>query len=122
VMVSTFPVLYICCALMDFSTGNVHVVFFCPQDEKEIGDELIKDVQKRALRMEGTITGEHGIGLSLRTMLVEEVGSADVDMMRNVCIQTSSCVETTNQEAIQIKLSLDPKGILNPEKVFKIRA
>jgi D-lactate dehydrogenase (cytochrome) len=98
------------------------VVFFCPQDRKEKGDELIKDVQRRALRMEGTITGEHGIGLSLRDMLVEEVGSAGVDMMRNVCIQAPSCIETTNQEAIQIKLSLDPKGILNPEKVFKIQA
>jgi D-lactate dehydrogenase (cytochrome) len=107
---------------MDFLTGNVHVVFFCPQDRKEKGEELIRDVQRRALRMEGTITGEHGIGLSLRDMLVEEVGSAGVDMMRNVCIRTASCIETTNQEAIQIKLSLDPKGILNPEKVFKIQA
>lgn len=121
-MVSTFFVLYNCFALIDFSTGNVHVVFFCPQDRKEKGDELIKDVQRRALRMEGTITGEHGIGLSLRDMLVEEVGSAGVDMMRNVCIQTPSCIETTNQEVIQIKLSLDPKGILNPDKVFKIQA
>jgi D-lactate dehydrogenase (cytochrome) len=34
--------------------------------------------------MEGTITGEHGIGLSLRDMLQEEIGLAGVDMTRRV--------------------------------------
>jgi D-lactate dehydrogenase (cytochrome) len=38
----------------------------------------------RALRMEGTITGEHGIGLSLRDMLVEEIGNSGVDLSRKV--------------------------------------
>lgn len=71
-------------ALTNFIIGNVHVAFFCPQDMKEKGEQLIRDVQKRALRMEGTITGEHGVGLSLRDMLIEEVGGAGVDMMRNV--------------------------------------
>jgi len=37
--------------------------------------------------MEGTITGEHGIGLSLRDMLVEEVGQSGVDFMRKVYLQ-----------------------------------
>jgi len=36
------------------------------------------------LSMEGTITGEHGIGLSLRDMLLEEIGTAGVDMTRKV--------------------------------------
>lgn len=75
-------------ALTEAFTGNVHVVFFCPQDMRAKGEQLIKDVQRRALRMEGTITGEHGIGLSLRDMLLEEVGNAGVDMMRNVCMSS----------------------------------
>ncbi len=44
----------------------------------------MQDIQKRALRMEGTITGEHGIGLSLRDMLREEIGDSGVDMTRKV--------------------------------------
>jgi D-lactate dehydrogenase (cytochrome) len=49
-----------------------------------LGERLIQDVQKRALKMEGTITGEHGIGLSLRDMLQEEIGLTGVDMTRRV--------------------------------------
>lgn len=50
--------------------------------------------------MEGTITGEHGIGLSLRDMLIEEVGSAGVEMMRTVCIQEPTYIDIANQEVI----------------------
>jgi D-lactate dehydrogenase (cytochrome) len=60
-------------------------VFFCPSEKRALGERLIQDVQKRALKMEGTITGEHGIGLSLRDMLQEEIGLAGVDMTRRVC-------------------------------------
>jgi D-lactate dehydrogenase (cytochrome) len=59
-------------------------VFFCPPEKRALGEQLIQDVQKRALKMEGTITGEHGIGLSLRDMLQEEIGVAGVDMTRKV--------------------------------------
>jgi D-lactate dehydrogenase (cytochrome) len=59
-------------------------VFFCPPEKGALGEQLIQDVQKRALKMEGTITGEHGIGLSLRDMLQEEIGVAGVDMTRKV--------------------------------------
>ena len=34
--------------------------------------------------MEGTVTGEHGIGLALRDMLEEELGENAIDMMRKV--------------------------------------
>lgn len=69
----------------DNFVGNMHVVFFCPPHERALGESLIRDVQRRALRMEGTITGEHGIGLSLRDMLPEEIGIAGVDLTRKVC-------------------------------------
>jgi D-lactate dehydrogenase (cytochrome) len=65
-------------------TGNVHVVFLCPRQKRDLGEQLIQDIQRRALRMEGTITGEHGIGLPLRDMLIEEIGNSGVDMTRGV--------------------------------------
>lgn len=64
--------------------GNIHVVIVCPQSEKAKGADIIAEVQKLAIEMEGTITGEHGIGLSLRDMLVEELGNDTIDLMRRV--------------------------------------
>ncbi|KAF2203993.1 D-lactate dehydrogenase [Delitschia confertaspora ATCC 74209] len=93
-----------CSTLGHIGDGNVHVVFFCPGEKRALGEKLIEDIQRMALRMEGTITGEHGIGLSLRDMLIEEVGHAGVDMMRKV------------------KLALDPKCILNCDKVIRMEA
>lgn len=39
---------------------------------------------QRALAMDGTITGEHGIGLKKRGYLLEELGEETVDAMRKV--------------------------------------
>jgi D-lactate dehydrogenase (cytochrome) len=54
---------------------------------------------KRALAMDGTSTGEHGIGEGKIKYLEEELGQG-VEVMR------------------QIKRVLDPSGILNPGKIF----
>ncbi len=56
----------------------------------------------RALAMEGTCTGEHGIGLHKQGFLVDEAGSGAVEMMRT------------------LKRALDPKNILNPGKIFTL--
>ncbi len=56
---------------------------------------------RRALEMDGTCTGEHGIGLGKQEWLVEELGEA-VDLMRS------------------IKRAFDPANILNPGKVFQL--
>jgi D-lactate dehydrogenase (cytochrome) len=56
---------------------------------------------RRALEMDGTCTGEHGIGIGKQDWLIEELGDA-VDLMR------------------QIKRALDPKDLFNPGKIFQL--
>jgi len=83
--------------------GNFHTTVLHGAADKEKARKIIHDVQKRAIELEGTITGEHGIGLEYRDMLVNELGPSYVDMMR------------------QVKLALDPHCLLNPDKLFRIR-
>jgi D-lactate dehydrogenase (cytochrome) len=82
--------------------GNFHVVFSIdPANAHEL--EEVRTINgrlvRRALAMDGTCTGEHGIGLGKQEYLVEELGEA-VDLMRT------------------IKRVLDPLGVLNPGKIF----
>ena len=44
---------------------------------------------KRAVEMEGTVTGEHGVGLVKRDYLEHELGESTVDAMRRVSLDTS---------------------------------
>lgn len=82
--------------------GNFHVIFAldpnAAEERREV-KELNQRLVARALEMDGTCTGEHGIGLGKKDYLVDELGAA-VDVMR------------------QVKMALDPKGILNPGKIF----
>ena len=47
---------------------------------------------KRAVEMEGTVTGEHGVGLIKRDYLNHELGESTVDAMRKV-IKSTQCLE-----------------------------
>lgn len=58
---------------------------------------------KRAVEMEGTVTGEHGVGLVKRDYLEHELGVTTVDTMR------------------QIKKALDPLCLLNTDKVVRMQ-
>ena len=83
--------------------GNFHLSYLMdPHDANEIAlvEELNVKMVQRALRLGGTCTGEHGIGLHKMGYLVEEAGLGAVDLMRS------------------IKRALDPKNIMNPGKVF----
>ncbi|HZQ62452.1 MAG TPA: FAD-linked oxidase C-terminal domain-containing protein [Casimicrobiaceae bacterium] len=80
--------------------GNFHlVVLFDPasREERQKAEDLAKRVSQRAIRMGGTCTGEHGVGVHKLDALVQEHGEA-VDVMR------------------AIKRALDPLDILNPGK------
>lgn len=82
--------------------GNFHVlVLFDDKDPAEIArvEAFCVRLNARALAMDGTCTGEHGIGQGKQPFLIEELGPA-VDVMR------------------QIKRALDPDNIMNPEKIF----
>jgi D-lactate dehydrogenase (cytochrome) len=83
--------------------GNFHFGYLLDPDdpkEREIAEKLNHDLVARALRLEGTCTGEHGVGLHKMGFLVDEAGAGAVDMMRT------------------IKRALDPKNIMNPGKIF----
>ena len=85
--------------------GNFHFGYLLdPHDpnERERAEELNHKLVARALRLEGTCTGEHGVGLHKMDFLVTEAGAGAVDMMRT------------------IKRALDPKNIMNPGKVFAL--
>ncbi len=82
--------------------GNFHAVFMIdPDSEAELAEaEAFNErIVRRAIAMEGTCTGEHGIGMGKMGFLEEEFGAAGVAAMRAV------------------KAALDPQGIMNPGKV-----
>lgn len=83
--------------------GNFHVVVFHnPGDDVELERirAFAKRLAMRAIAMEGTCTGEHGIGQGKMALLRTELGAA-VDAME------------------KIKMALDPAGILNPGKIIE---
>jgi D-lactate dehydrogenase (cytochrome) len=84
--------------------GNFHLIFMIdPQSPEEIAEasRLNDRMVTRALAMEGTCTGEHGIGYGKMDFLLAEHGEA-VSVMRS------------------IKQALDPDNILNPGKIIRI--
>lgn len=84
--------------------GNFHLsVLFNGKDPADVArvEAFVARLNARALSMDGTCTGEHGIGQGKMTYLAEEMGTA-LDVMRS------------------IKKSLDPDNIFNPGKIFRL--
>jgi D-lactate dehydrogenase (cytochrome) len=85
--------------------GNFHLSYLMdPNDAEEAAkvEELNVLMVRRALRLEGTCTGEHGVGLHKMGYLLEEAGAPAVAAMR------------------AIKQALDPLNIMNPGKLFAV--
>jgi glycolate oxidase subunit GlcD len=81
--------------------GNIHATFlFTPEDldEEQRADEACEELFDLALRLGGTVTGEHGIGWLKRGQLERQLGSVGYDMH------------------LRIKQAFDPKDLLNPGK------
>ena len=57
-------------------------------NEKKVAEGVIHRMVKRAVEMEGTVTGEHGVGLVKRDYLAHELGETTVDAMRRVGLAT----------------------------------
>lgn len=90
-------------ALGHVGDGNFHESILYdgadPEQRKKIG-ECVTRMVDRALEMEGTCTGEHGIGLGKKSSLIKELGVDAIGVMQNV------------------KASLDPDWLMNPGKIF----
>ena len=83
--------------------GNLHPTFLTDErnaDEIHRVHEAFKEIFDEAIRLGGTITGEHGIGLAKKEFLPKFAGEAQMRVMR------------------ELRSVLDPKGILNPGKMF----
>lgn len=72
--------------------GNFHAILLYNDAEHGVADALVHRMVKRAIEMEGTATGEHGIGLVKRDYLEHEIGAGAVDMMRKVSSKHTSCI------------------------------
>jgi D-lactate dehydrogenase (cytochrome) len=85
--------------------GNFHLtllVDLADNDEVARAKALNERLVARALAMDGTCTGEHGVGQGKMAYLPAEHGEAAIDVMR------------------AIKRALDPDGIMNPGKIVAL--
>jgi D-lactate dehydrogenase (cytochrome) len=83
--------------------GNFHFGYLVdPEDPEQwaLAESLNDRLVARAIRLAGTCTGEHGVGLHKQGYLLDQAGEGAVEMMR------------------AIKRTLDPDNILNPGKIF----
>jgi len=84
--------------------GNIHVnIMVDERDEEEFrrGQSLVKDIFAETLRLGGTISGEHGVGLTKAPYIGMEIDRNEIDLMMG------------------IKRLFDHRNILNPGKIFQ---
>ncbi len=79
--------------------GNFHTIVAVREEDYPRAEAYVERLVERALELEGTISGEHGVGLRKRKYLAAEHGPAVAWMRR-------------------LKETFDPKGILNPGKIL----
>ena len=76
---------------------------------------------KRAVEMEGTVTGEHGVGLIKRDYLAHELGETTVDAMRKASSGILHSAITADSIVFQLKQAFDPLCLLNCDKVVRVQ-
>lgn len=83
--------------------GNLHPSILCdlnnPEEAQRV-HQAVDEIFAAALAVGGTLSGEHGIGITKQPYLTQALGTAGVRTLK------------------AIKQALDPKGILNPEKIW----
>jgi glycolate oxidase len=83
--------------------GNIHTnIMLDRKDESELqrAGKAVEELFRIVLELEGTLSGEHGIGIAKSPFIELEVGAGGLDAMRRV------------------KQALDPLNIMNPGKMF----
>jgi len=83
--------------------GNIHFNIILDKKNKkdlEKAEEAIKVLFDYTLQLGGTISGEHGIGITKAPYIAKEIGMVELELMK------------------KIKKVFDPEGILNPGKIF----
>ncbi|KAH7126441.1 hypothetical protein B0J13DRAFT_148543 [Dactylonectria estremocensis] len=83
--------------------GNFHTFILYNDKQKGVAEGFVHRMVNRAIEMEGTATGEHGVGLVKRDYLPKELGVDTVSAMR------------------QLKKAFDPLCILNCDKVIRMQ-
>ncbi|KAI6038526.1 hypothetical protein EDC04DRAFT_2868331 [Pisolithus marmoratus] len=80
--------------------GNFHaLVLYRDEAELALVREAVNRINRKAIELEGTCTGEHGVGTGKREYLLSELGQGTVSLMR------------------MIKRTIDPHNLFNPGKV-----
>jgi D-lactate dehydrogenase (cytochrome) len=87
-------------ALGHVGDGNFHASIMYTDQDKEQVKKVAKNIVYNGLALEGTCTGEHGVGAGKLDYLADELGADAIGIMRT------------------IKLALDPHELLNPGKIF----
>ena len=83
--------------------GNLHPTFLTDErnhEEMHRIEEAFREIFDEAIRLGGTITGEHGVGLAKKSFLPKFAGDQQMRVMR------------------ELRRALDPKSVLNPGKMF----
>lgn len=86
-----------------FGDGNVHPTFLTNErDEAEMVkvEAAMEAIFEHTIKLGGTITGEHGVGLAKKRFLPDQFDEGSMALLR------------------QVKTALDPDGLLNPGKIF----
>ncbi len=85
-----------------YPTNTHKAILLFNERERATAEAVVHRMVKRAVEMEGTVTGEHGVGLIKRDYLAHELGETTVDAMR------------------KLKQAFDPLCLLNCDKIVRV--